>query len=373
MAADAVEQRGPSLPDILAAAGTLIWTVATSVARTAGLLDIPSRLALYGAGLATAASSVGLAARRHGAITTRDLVRDDRRAPVRVAFAGPLGLEDARGEPFVTERTETTTIVDLGDLGPMALASRSADLTSITADPAALDGLRLLAANHRALDVLRSQAKAIDASARRLELADALAANQLGSEIERKVITQIDDATAALARDPSPVAAESTEMLRHVATEVQRLAAGLGPSALVDGLVPALHGLADGTLVRVNCALSRAEEIDGAAAAVVYFAAAEAVTNAVRHARPTLVTVELSRGPDRGLELVVSDDGIGRTDEPDAGTGGLSGLRSRVAELGGTLDVADRAGRGTAVVVHLPPQAPGGPDDSSLRSGTRNR
>jgi signal transduction histidine kinase len=54
-----------------------------------------------------------------------------------------------------------------------------------------------------------------------------------------------------------------------------------------------------------------------------------------------------------GARAEIRDDGAG-FEQPAAAGYGLSGMRSRVAEIGGVLDVASSPGAGTRVVVRLP-------------------
>jgi two-component system sensor histidine kinase DegS len=87
----------------------------------------------------------------------------------------------------------------------------------------------------------------------------------------------------------------------------------------------------------------------------------EALTNAHRHGRATLVTV-LARSEEAGTTLVVTDDGAGF--DPEAVQRrrpgmplqrfGLYGMRDRAQFLGGTFEVTSAPGRGTTVRVFLP-------------------
>ena len=85
--------------------------------------------------------------------------------------------------------------------------------------------------------------------------------------------------------------------------------------------------------------------------AAVYFFVAEAITNAVRHARAThlAVTVEPTVA---GLRVVATDDGCGGA-TLDRGTG-LARLTDRAAALGGRLHVDSTANAGTTLVLELP-------------------
>ena len=80
----------------------------------------------------------------------------------------------------------------------------------------------------------------------------------------------------------------------------------------------------------------------------------EAVTNAVKHARPAQVEVSLEFASDE-LRLRIRDDGRGFNPQgPDgakAGRLGLIGIRERTKSLGGKLSLSSQPGQGTEVVV----------------------
>ncbi len=81
----------------------------------------------------------------------------------------------------------------------------------------------------------------------------------------------------------------------------------------------------------------------------------EALSNSVRHARAVhrSVTLGRSRG---GIRLEIRDDGVGFRVSQQKGDGmGLSTMRARAKKLGGRLSVLSRPGRGTRVVLNLPP------------------
>ncbi|NUT11589.1 MAG: sensor histidine kinase, partial [Nonomuraea sp.] len=83
-----------------------------------------------------------------------------------------------------------------------------------------------------------------------------------------------------------------------------------------------------------------------------YRIAQEALTNARRHAEATSVLVTLRREDD-ALRVSVADDGTGLPDEPSPGVG-LTSMRERAAEIGGTCVIGPREGGGTEVVAVLP-------------------
>jgi signal transduction histidine kinase len=82
-----------------------------------------------------------------------------------------------------------------------------------------------------------------------------------------------------------------------------------------------------------------------------YYVAAEALTNAAKHASASRAWVMLGRH-DGVVRLRVSDDGVGGAD-PSTGSG-LTGIRDRVEALGGSLSVVSPRGRGTELDVALP-------------------
>jgi signal transduction histidine kinase len=90
-----------------------------------------------------------------------------------------------------------------------------------------------------------------------------------------------------------------------------------------------------------------APEIEAAA----YFVVCEALANAVKHARASLVRI---RAEQRNGKLVVevADDGVGGARAN--GGSGLRGLVDRVEAHGGTLRVESEPGRGTRVIGELP-------------------
>jgi signal transduction histidine kinase len=109
-------------------------------------------------------------------------------------------------------------------------------------------------------------------------------------------------------------------------------------------------------------AAQAAEERSGAVAAeVLYYAALEAVRNASRHASggepDRLVSLHLAARWEEGLELVVSDDGVGPGNAP-AGPGSGQGLlihTTMMAVVGGTLTLSSGPdGRGSSLRLWLP-------------------
>jgi signal transduction histidine kinase len=85
----------------------------------------------------------------------------------------------------------------------------------------------------------------------------------------------------------------------------------------------------------------------------VYRIVQEALTNAARHAGQAKVRVGIAHGEGE-LTVVVEDDGNADPARPPAPGIGLTGMRERVAALGGTLHAAPRAEGGFEVRAVLP-------------------
>ncbi|MBK6343465.1 MAG: hypothetical protein IPF41_12985 [Flavobacteriales bacterium] len=85
----------------------------------------------------------------------------------------------------------------------------------------------------------------------------------------------------------------------------------------------------------------------------IYRIVQELVSNVLKHAKASELTLGVTRAPGR-LSVVVSDNGVG-FQTTEAGDGmGLSNVRSRAASLGATVQVDSAPGTGTTVCVECP-------------------
>ncbi|MDQ3375300.1 MAG: sensor histidine kinase [Actinomycetota bacterium] len=160
-----------------------------------------------------------------------------------------------------------------------------------------------------------------------------------------------------------------TAQTQEAVTDVRRLVYGLLPPALDDlGLSGALKAQAahgDHGGLRVSVETPDGEALPPLPAAVevtAYRIAQEAVTNAARHAGARNCTVTLAPAERAGvLRLEVVDDGRGIPEDRSAGVG-LSSMRERAGELGGSCAVEALPSGGTRVAAALPlaPFADGG-------------
>jgi signal transduction histidine kinase len=132
--------------------------------------------------------------------------------------------------------------------------------------------------------------------------------------------------------------------------ELRELARGVRPSALDDGLAPALRELASRAVIPTEVEASE-ERFDARIEAAAFFVASEALTNSVKHADAKRVVMSASR-VNGNLMLEIADDGCGGA-AARAGSG-LAGLADRVEALGGHLNLRSDPGGGTILVADLP-------------------
>jgi len=162
---------------------------------------------------------------------------------------------------------------------------------------------------------------------------------------------------------PAEAAAEfdaTAEAMKATLEVVRGLARRLRPEVLDElGLVPALRSLCDRIEKSTGLIVRRSLDPDlpplsPDAELVAYRVAQEALTNAVRHAGADAAHVRLA-GDGDGVELVVSDDGVGVSPAAaEDSAGGIRGMRERALLIGGRLEVAPAPGGGTAVRLHVP-------------------
>jgi signal transduction histidine kinase len=146
--------------------------------------------------------------------------------------------------------------------------------------------------------------------------------------------------------------AEARETSSRALADLRDLVRGIYPPVLADrGLAEAVRNLALDTLIDVEVAVDLPGEPPMPVAAAVYFAVAEALTNAARHAGACTVAVSLEHA-DGMLRATLTDDGHGGADAA-RGTG-LAGVERRLATFDGILAVSSPAGGPTIVAIEVP-------------------
>jgi signal transduction histidine kinase len=140
----------------------------------------------------------------------------------------------------------------------------------------------------------------------------------------------------------------AVQALEGTLAELRRLAHGVRPSRLDDGLSAALAHLVRDSAVPVELVVEDAPLPD-LAAVTAYYVVAESVANATKHAGATRIAVAVRVGGGR-LHVTVSDDGVGGAQDGF----GLTSLRDRVGSAGGRITVDSPAGSGTTVTAVIP-------------------
>ncbi len=139
---------------------------------------------------------------------------------------------------------------------------------------------------------------------------------------------------------------------RRGTDELREIAAGIDPAILTQrGLATALRALAGRLPVPVQLQLPE-RRLPGPIEASVYFFCSEALTNVVKHARASYVSVRVTAEED-GCTVEVHDDGVGGA-RPGSDTSGLTGLHDRIGALNGAMDIISPADGGTTLHAWIP-------------------
>jgi signal transduction histidine kinase len=154
----------------------------------------------------------------------------------------------------------------------------------------------------------------------------------------------------------------ANELAHFGLSEARRSALSLRSDIIEDsGLVYALQMLVERSNIpgRLRCNFSskgfKEETLSLAAQQDLLRIAQEAISNALRHAKPTMISV-LLKGDSSLVTLDVRDNGSGIDRvrlENEEGLG-IASMRDRAKQLDAQLDIRTAPGRGTAVTVRLP-------------------
>ncbi|WP_248147316.1 sensor histidine kinase [Microbacterium aoyamense] len=270
----------------------------------------------------------------------------------RLSDAALVGLD---GRPIAVRETTASVRVrgdEIGAIVPSAgRVKRPAGAIATAAAPL-LDAIRMRAELSLAMsEVAASRSRILKAGydeRRRLErdLHDGAQQRLVALGMRLRVLQRTSSADDHLSETLDTAVAE----LGTAVAELRQIAHGVRPSALDDGLGPALAGLTRLAPDTIELDVQDADLPD-AVTTTAYFVASEAVANALRHAEASRIRIDVTMDA-AALHLAVADDGRGgarlRT------TGGLTGLVDRVEALGGSLTVDSAPGRGTRVEAVLP-------------------
>jgi PAS domain S-box-containing protein len=194
--------------------------------------------------------------------------------------------------------------------------------------------------------------------------------NQLAGEIHDSLAQFFTGITMQLGAAREVIKAGSGNVLSYVEraseiahfglAEARRSAFSLQPTIIEElGLVEALQKLVERSNIpgRLRCNFHSTGLPEESLAASVQQdllrIAQEAMSNAARHAKPTVISVKLRCNPPN-LALEVTDNGSGIDDFQAASREGIgfSNMRARAENIGARLEVRSAAGRGTTIVIH---------------------
>jgi signal transduction histidine kinase len=260
-----------------------------------------------------------------------------------------------------------------GDIvGAFYLADKEAGF-----DEADVDLVRGLAAhaavvieNARLFEASRERSIAEERGRLARDLHDALTQRLFGLNLTLEAA-----AATAVGPDPAPTLeaiGRARELVDSALGELRGLIFELRPPALeADGLIGALGKYSDllsrahGVPVEVVDARPPGSDRPGSAAErVLWRVAEEALSNALRHAGASAVTVTVEADGASGVLLSVADDGVGF--DPAARSIasrrlGLVSMRERIEAARGTFEIISFPGRGTTVRASVP-AAPAEPE-----------
>jgi signal transduction histidine kinase len=180
----------------------------------------------------------------------------------------------------------------------------------------------------------------------------------LGPQLSSQTLT-LAAARKLLRQDPDAaeqLLADATAHAQQAIVDIRRLVYALRPPALDDlGLLAALQEqLNQYRASGVSFTLDAPEQLPQLPAAVevaCYRIVQEALTNVIRHSHAHACTIRLK--VEKQLVLEIGDDGQGFPPAPHNGVG-LTSMRERAEELGGTCTITTQPEAGTCVLARLP-------------------
>lgn len=200
----------------------------------------------------------------------------------------------------------------------------------------------------------------------RLEEERRLIAHELHDEFGQSV-TAIRSLAQAIATQGGLKDAPTGEAAKLISDEAARLYDNM------HGLIPRLTPLSLDTLglaatleslvrdwqrrypsIRLSVQQSVGTDLGPSIALTLYRVAQEGLINALRHAQPSKVEIEV-HGEGDDIVVTITDDGVGLpADWSRPGHFGLRGLAERVEHLGGTFTVSNCANRGVRLMARVP-------------------
>ena len=150
------------------------------------------------------------------------------------------------------------------------------------------------------------------------------------------------------------------ELVSSTIKDVQRISSALRPGILDDlGLTAAIEWYSDEFEKRtgIKCSLKLDDSIFGDSQKNLIFfrVLQEALTNVIRHANASSVSILLHQSK-QGTTMTIQDNGIGiHPEKVESGKSlGLIGMRERVRQFGGKVDISSGKEQGTKLTIFIP-------------------
>jgi len=281
--------------------------------------------------------------------------------PVAVAGIDPGGPDDPVLHVPLVHGPDVLGAIDCGPKAEGRYSDKDAELLATLGRQAAM-AIR----NSQLTSELSRRFDELAESRARLVHAEAAGRRQLERDIHDgvqqelvAVLARLGLARNQLRRDKGLAEVTLKDVLadgRRALEGLQELVRGIHPPVLTDrGLVEAVRERAARLPIAAEVSsdgLPPGARFGPDTEAAAYFFICEALGNVLKHARAARALVRL-RADNGRLAVEVRDDGGGFTTQ-DTAQSGLRGLRDRIEALGGQMDIASTAGRGTTVSAWLP-------------------
>lgn len=193
------------------------------------------------------------------------------------------------------------------------------------------------------------------------------------AEISREIHDELGQSLTALRMDLSSIKEKVIDkilvdkkindmigIVNYTLKKVQKISATLRPGMLDDlGLVPSVewycHEFHERTDISCNCMLKEIPMLNQNLTLTLFRILQEGLTNIIRHAKAKNVDVELFAS-DGTIILKIIDDGVGASQEKlnSKNSLGLMGMRERLKQFNGALEIISSLNKGTTLVVSVP-------------------
>lgn len=154
---------------------------------------------------------------------------------------------------------------------------------------------------------------------------------------------------------------ETQQLAEQTIQEMRRLISALSPNVLEELGLPAsirqfVNTFSRTFQGRVRMRMSRLDQLPKTSQIMLYRLVQECFSNVIKHSNAQAVALQIGR-KDGFIHLKMQDDGVG-FDLAEAArkrdSFGLSGMRERVALLGGRIDIQSMLGKGTKIQIAIP-------------------